>query len=217
MLQSNKKTYTLAVLLAALAGYVDALGFISIGGFFVSFMSGNSTRLGIALSSGDFSVIIIPLCLIFLFVVGVVAGSLMGHFSHGRRFVSIMSFVTLMLGVAALLHESAGHLQAMAATVIAMGAINTLFERNGEVSIAVTYMTGTLVRMGQWIANMLLGGSPYVWLRYFVIWAALVAGACLGAFIYTQMALDGIWIAVIASCVLTLLASRLEKGADATS
>lgn len=32
--------------LSALASYVYAIGFIELGGFFVSFMSGNSTRLG---------------------------------------------------------------------------------------------------------------------------------------------------------------------------
>ncbi|MEC8456884.1 MAG: DUF1275 family protein, partial [Pseudomonadota bacterium] len=35
----------LALLLAGLAGYVDSLGFLHLGGVFVSFMSGNSTRL----------------------------------------------------------------------------------------------------------------------------------------------------------------------------
>lgn len=30
-------------------GYVDAVGFMMTGGFFVSFMSGNSTRLAVGL------------------------------------------------------------------------------------------------------------------------------------------------------------------------
>lgn len=40
----------LAVALAGLAGFVDAIRTISAGGFFVSFMSGNTTRLGVALA-----------------------------------------------------------------------------------------------------------------------------------------------------------------------
>ena len=40
------------VALSTLAGYVDATGFLMLGGFFVSFMSGNSTRLGVGLIEG---------------------------------------------------------------------------------------------------------------------------------------------------------------------
>ena len=32
--------------MSTLAGYVDAIGFLHLGGLFVSFMSGNSTRMG---------------------------------------------------------------------------------------------------------------------------------------------------------------------------
>ena len=42
----------LALSLAVLAGYVDSLGFLQLGGVFVSFMSGNSTRLAVSLAEG---------------------------------------------------------------------------------------------------------------------------------------------------------------------
>lgn len=48
---------TLAVLLSALAGYVDSLGFLQLGGLFVSFMSGNSTRLAVGISHGDWKTV----------------------------------------------------------------------------------------------------------------------------------------------------------------
>ena len=43
----------LAVALAALAGFVDAIAFTRLGGYFVSFMSGNSTRLGVGIGLAD--------------------------------------------------------------------------------------------------------------------------------------------------------------------
>ncbi|MCL2535023.1 MAG: DUF1275 family protein, partial [Nocardiaceae bacterium] len=41
-----------AVFLSGLAGFVDAMGFITLGGFFVSFMSGNSTKLSVSAADG---------------------------------------------------------------------------------------------------------------------------------------------------------------------
>ena len=40
----------IVTLASLLAGFVDAVGFIASGGLFISFMSGNSTRLGIGLA-----------------------------------------------------------------------------------------------------------------------------------------------------------------------
>ena len=43
MLES-RRNLLLACALSALAGYVDSIGYLHLGGLFVSFMSGNSTR-----------------------------------------------------------------------------------------------------------------------------------------------------------------------------
>ncbi|MFX6760099.1 DUF1275 family protein, partial [Acinetobacter baumannii] len=40
----------LACALSGLAGFVDGIGFLHLGGLFVSFMSGNSTHLGVSLA-----------------------------------------------------------------------------------------------------------------------------------------------------------------------
>src|SRR5215472_19023315 len=43
----------LAAMLAALAGMVDAIGYLHLKGLFVSFMSGNSTQLAVSLGQGN--------------------------------------------------------------------------------------------------------------------------------------------------------------------
>ena len=48
----SRRNIALACALSALAGYVDGIGFLHLGGLFVSFMSGNSTRLGVSLAEG---------------------------------------------------------------------------------------------------------------------------------------------------------------------
>nr|GLK21598.1 hypothetical protein GCM10017606_24250 [Microbacterium terregens] len=65
----------LAFCLAGLAGYVDGLGFLAAGGMFVSFMSGNSTRLAIGAAEGSVTALL-ALGLIGAFLTGVVAATL---------------------------------------------------------------------------------------------------------------------------------------------
>ncbi|MGN6691323.1 MAG: DUF1275 family protein, partial [Sphingopyxis sp.] len=47
MIRFDRSYRRLAVGVAILAGFVDATGFVESGGFFVSFMTGNSTRLAV--------------------------------------------------------------------------------------------------------------------------------------------------------------------------
>ena len=72
----SRRNIALACALSALAGYVDAIGFIHLGGLFVSFMSGNSTRMGVSLAEGQWWSAAEALGLIALFVIGAAAGSL---------------------------------------------------------------------------------------------------------------------------------------------
>jgi len=63
-----------AALLAALAGMVDAIGYLHLSGLFVSFMSGNSTQLAVALGDGNLAEVGTIGKLIALFVLGAAAG-----------------------------------------------------------------------------------------------------------------------------------------------
>jgi uncharacterized membrane protein YoaK (UPF0700 family) len=90
-----------------------------------------------------------------------------------------------------------------------MGALNGVFQRDGEVSIAITYMTGTLVRMARAMAAALTGGPRWHWAPYLLLWTGLVAGAALGALSYAAIGLLGLWGAALAATVLTLVFARM--------
>jgi uncharacterized membrane protein YoaK (UPF0700 family) len=47
-----------------------------------------------------------------------------------------------------------------------VGALNTSFVKDGEVSIPLSYVTGTLVKLGQGIERHLSGGDAAAWLGY---------------------------------------------------
>jgi len=196
-----------------LAGFVDALAFIYLGGFFVSFMSGNSTRLGVGLVDGSASAYLAA-GLIPLFVLGAASGSAIGHYARQRRRVVVLGFVTSCLFLAAGLSAFGWMHYAIVAMVIAMGAENTVFEREGEVSIGLTYMTGSLVKLGQRLAQAFLGGSRWSWLPYFLLWGGLVSGVALGAASYAHFGLGSLWMAAAASSVLMIFAAVPEQGGN---
>jgi uncharacterized membrane protein YoaK (UPF0700 family) len=72
----TRRNVVLACALSALAGYVDGIGFLHLGGLFGSFMSGNSTRMGVSLAQGQWLNAATALGLVALFVTGAAAGSL---------------------------------------------------------------------------------------------------------------------------------------------
>jgi len=72
----SRRNVSLACALSALAGYVDGIGFLHLGGLFVSFMSGNSTRMGVSLAEGQWLSAAEAFGLIALFVIGAAGGSL---------------------------------------------------------------------------------------------------------------------------------------------
>ena len=197
MNRSDCHAILLALCLSGLAGYVDSLGFLTLKGFFVSFMSGNSTRLAAGLAAGAASTVVTAGGLIGLFVIGVVAGGMVNHVVHERR-PALLLFVAALLALAALAASLGRDRWSIGLAALALGAENIVLQRIGDVSIGVTYMTGTLVRMGHGIARALLGlGSRREWLPYLLLWTALATGSVLGALLYPSLRLQGLWIAAL--------------------
>lgn len=169
----------LALGLAGLAGLVDATGFVVAGGYFTSFMSGNTTRMGVELLEQP-ALALAPLGLIACFLAGVIAGSLAGKRVGKRRKGALLGLVAALLGAGAALLAAGLPIPFLALSAIAMGLANNVFARDGEVMVGVTYMTGALVRFGQGIAAR-ISGEPLASTRgYGWLWTALALGAVVG-------------------------------------
>ena len=223
-----RRTIVLATSLSALAGYIDAIGFISLGGFFVSFMTGNTTRLGIEIARGNLAGVAIAGGVLATFLGGVIAGALIAKAAGRWRRGAVLGWVTLCLATAAAFDARGDLAVSTGALIAAMAAANSVFQRNGEVTIGVTYMTGTLVKMGQQIANALTGGfilidrlsnattggPRLVWLRNFTLWLGLALGAIAGAAAYDALGSRAIWLAAGASLLLALGSLSLPHEAD---
>lgn len=185
--------YALAFGLAALAGMVDALGLLKLGGLFVSFMSGNSTRMAVGIAGGT-AVAGMAIGLIGAFVGGVFGGALIGRLAGRWRKQAVLAAVLGMLILAALAVGRRGDAITFLMAA-AMGAVNNVFQRDGEVSIGVTYMTGALVKLGQSFALALTGGPRFGWLPHLLLWLSLVLGAIIGAALFAQLDLSALWVA----------------------
>ncbi|MGV8997127.1 MAG: YoaK family protein [Parvibaculaceae bacterium] len=209
MIRYERRVKYLAAALSGLAGFVDAVGFLNLGGYFVSFMSGNTTRMAVGVAQGSEPALIAG-GLIGTFVAGVMLGTFTGHMAGRHRATAVLILVAVLLAMAAGFGASGHFALAAMAMALAMGAENAIFANGSEVYIGLTYMTGTLVKMGQNMAGALLGGPPFAWWPYFLLWLGLAAGAVAGAAAYPHLGLNSLWIASVAALIFALLSRRLD-------
>jgi uncharacterized membrane protein YoaK (UPF0700 family) len=210
----SRRNLVLACSLSALAGYVDGIGFLRLGGLFVSFMSGNSTQFGVSLAQGRWLSAMQPLALIALFVGGTAAGSLIARTRWRYPECCVLLIEALLLACSALGYELGFPTFAVVPMVLAMGLENAVFEVRGGSGLALTYVTGTLVKVGRLIAAALTGGSRWGWLPDLLQWAALVAGAVGGARAYLAINLSAIWVAAAFAMILAGIIFATAKRQD---
>ena len=213
MMRYDRKFRVLAVCFSGIAGYVDAIGFLMSEGFFVSFMSGNSTRMGIGVAAGSTSAGF-ALGLVATFVAGVMLGTIAGRVAKANCRPAVLALVTVLLAAGLGLHWLGAGLLVVFLLALAMGAENTVFAEDGEVRIGLTYMTGTLVKLGTRLAIALLGGDSMGWLPYMLLWSGLLIGAIAGAIAYDIFGINALLAAVLAMAALSGIAMGLVDGHD---
>jgi uncharacterized membrane protein YoaK (UPF0700 family) len=200
----NNRLFVLAICLSAVGGYADALGFINLGGFFVSFMSGNSTRLAVALGKGSFFDAEVAAGIIFSFLAGVMLGSAIGERARHRH-AAILGCVATLLALAGALDAWGPKFLSVVPLAMAMGAENAVFEKDGEVTMGLTYMTGALVKIATALRTALAGGKRFGWLRPLLLWSGMLAGAVAGTAVYAHVGFQGLWGATGAMVIFAIL------------
>jgi uncharacterized membrane protein YoaK (UPF0700 family) len=181
----------LAALLAALAGIVDVIGYLHLGGLFISFMSGNSTQLAAALGLRNFHQAGTIAELIALFVAGATVGQMLAVITGRWHMTWVLAVVGGLLALAAM------RTVAPEPMVLAMGALNAAMHRAGNLPVSLTFVTGVLVRFGQGLGNFLIRrASGLGWLEQAVPWIGLMVGATIGSILYLRIGTAAIWIPV---------------------
>lgn len=201
MTRSDGYTRLVAIALATLAGLVDGIGFAMSQGFFVSFMSGNSTRLGVG-ATRDGALALTALLIILAFVAGVTVATMLNQLCARHRRAGVMTLVAALLALAAAAMPVVSLVPALCLLAAAMGASNIVLEADGEVRIGVTYMTGALVRIGQSLGRSIAGHPNSEWRRWLPLWLALVAGAFGGAAALDRLGHAALWLAAGLAAIL---------------
>jgi uncharacterized membrane protein YoaK (UPF0700 family) len=159
--------YGTAFPLAWVAGYVDAVGFLTLAGLFVAHMSGNTVRLGVFVGGGDWSLAAQRFVPIVVFTLGVIAGIALCE-GLGRRSIpatprvlgieAALLLAFMVVGRAVLGSDGAAggswdyYLLAVV-VVLAMGLQNVALRRVAGLPIHTTFVTGMLTYVGEEIVN----------------------------------------------------------------
>jgi uncharacterized membrane protein YoaK (UPF0700 family) len=145
--------WAFALSLALVAGYLDGYG-LRVLGTYVSFMSGNTTLAGLKGGQGNFRAALPPAIAIMLFVTGSFLGNL---FTQSRlRYSSRLIFgviAGLLATVAGLERHNLWNAHSEIALLsLAMGMMNPALSKVGAESVSLTFVTGTLNRIGGHLA-----------------------------------------------------------------
>jgi oxalate decarboxylase len=173
----------LGFLLALIAGWVDAVGFVQTGQLYLSFMSGNTTQLGLAIAAENAGRILRGGSIILCFFLGAFAGTLIAD-AAGRLRLPIVLGVEFALFCAAIaLLAAQPGFAALLPVAAAMGMQNALRQQVGRADVGKTFVTGALFSAGQSLARALRGDAPRAeWLAFLATWVAFVLGAAGGAY-----------------------------------
>lgn len=204
----------LAASLSVVAGMTDAIGFSQTGEF-VSFMSGNTTKMGIAFSDGDWTRGNRLLMVVVLFVVGNALGAIVAKLGGRRHGTALLAYVAVLLGIAAglpaiaglsdtlgleslpgvtAIHRAGMTLVSIVLAILAMGALNSAVESVAGVGIGTTYVTGALSKFGRGLGKFIMGDFRVDWMVHAAPWLGLLVGAILGNMLDDRIGRPALWL-----------------------
>ena len=168
-----------AALLAGIAGYVDAICYLRLGGAFAANMTGNLVEVGLAAAQGQWGDALWCASLLASFLFGVLAARLVLRTQHSAR-------LSLLLEATIIVAAATGVLGIAAVPVLAASmALQNEAVTHGIVALNVGFITGDLQTLGERLIPAAAPGEPRkpdnrVWLLLTIL-VFYAAGAAIGA------------------------------------
>ena len=209
-----------------IAGYVDAYGYHTFKTF-LSFMSGNTTLAGYTIAHNHGAPAMLCLLAIVSFVIGTFTGTLLTysgtHEARRLRFGAVAALLAVSMGLALL--GWLGSAVRIATLSVAMGMMNTALSHVGAQSVSLTFVTGTLSRVGTHLALAIkrapLQDAQGSWdthgrRAFFLlgVWAGFLVGAMLGGAATSRF---GAWVLLLPLVILLALTLLDRTNADASA
>lgn len=200
-------------LLVIAAGLTDATLYLHSKDLLAVYVTGDTSKLGQALQQGDLQKALPLLGVIVAFLFGTTAGAWLGRRAGSWRSPLLLALVALLLAIAWL--ATAPHYPPLMVLVIAvaMGLLNQV--RGSEPG--VTFITGTLVRLGRALARGSWRSAGGLGLRWLAWLLAALAGAWLdsrlAAWAIAIIALYCLLLAAVVAANHLVIRERLQKRA----
>ena len=212
----------LACCMTLSVGYLDGYGLLVLGTY-VSFMSGNTTMAGVKAGQGVFLAALVPAIAIVCFLAGSAGGNLIKHSRLRHAPTMVLILIAALLVVVALIGGPAELKRVdIALLSFAMGMANPVLPKIGGESISLTFMTGTLSRIGGHLGLALIGApvptSEGAWDTHLhrarmdaELWASFLIGAALSGAAISVIRNYALWPAVAVILLLALAAAFVES------
>ncbi len=148
----EKSLFVLAAFLTWIAGFVDAVGYISLRHIYTANMSGNSVAIGIEWDSQNWPGMARRVWPVATYVIGLIFCRIMIEFGARERIRSIASIAFLFeiafLAPALLAHSPAEAI-AVGLLAIAMGIQNAALTHFSSLTLHTGFVTGTLLKFAE--------------------------------------------------------------------
>jgi uncharacterized membrane protein YoaK (UPF0700 family) len=175
-------------------------------------MTGNTTRLGLAVSDLHINQILRLSMVLALFVAGSAAGEFIalraGRRRPARGRVTVLAVTALLLTACGALAAYGLNTGVVCCAVLAMGVLNAAFEKVQGQAVGLTYVTGSLAHIGQALGKYLSDGERPRIGGYVVTFGGLLAGVIAGAVLQHKLPEAALWLCAGLAWSMMLIAWR---------
>jgi uncharacterized membrane protein YoaK (UPF0700 family) len=216
--ESIKMQERLAIFLALIAGYIDATGLIQ-WKTYVSFMSGNTTSLGAALSTGKYGIVITSITVISCFLVGIYAGTCLSLWKRIKNQIltfHLVSVILIFYSIIAYFYDI-NNLLSIAIVGFSMGMMNTIVTSVGNQKVNTDFVTGTLNSLARNTAMLTMTNDKVEKEAYqsnaihlLLLWIGFLSGAFIAPFLLDYFGKWTLMIPALLLMICGILISRIN-------